>query len=190
MPASVRRRWTLAEVQALNDANPLAAPRYELVDGELLVSPSPNAAHQDAVLELAVALRTYLLATGVGKVFVSPFDVRLEGESTVGPDLFVVPPDEAARLLTEMPARALLLAAEVISPSTARADRGAKRGLYQRHVPVYWIVDVDAELVERWVPGDDRPEILRDTVEWQPSGAAVAFVLDLPRYFAGIHGRS
>ena len=51
---------------------------------------------------------------------------------------------------------------------------------------VYWILDLDARLVERWTPNDARPEILVDVLEWRPIGAAETFRLDLPRYFAEI----
>ena len=74
-------------------------------------------------------------------------------------------------------------AVEVISPGSARGDRGPKRELYQRHVPEYWIVDLDAALIERWRPGDERPEILRESLEWKPAGASSAFVLELPAFF-------
>ncbi len=186
MPATVRRRWTRAEVCALIDASPLATPRYELVDGDLLVTPSPSALHQAAVLELAVALRSYLRGSGIGQVFTSPCDVELEPGTLVQPDDFVVPPEEARRIRIVWPARTLLLAIEVVSPGSARSDRGEKRDLYRRHVPEYWIVDLDAELIERWHPGDVRPEILRERLEWQPAGASTPFVLDLPAYFADV----
>ena len=61
--------------------------------------------------------------------------------------------------------RALLLAVEILSPSTARADRQAKRRLHQRErVGEYWIVDLDARVVERWRPDDERPEIVTRTL--------------------------
>jgi Uma2 family endonuclease len=186
MPAAVRRSWTLAEVRALIDANPLATPRYELVDGELLVTPSPIGPHQKAVRELLVALATYLRQNPVGEVLDSPFDIELEPETIVQPDVFVVPPDEARRLDNEMPGRTLLLAIEVISPSSARGDRGPKRALFQRHVPEYWIIDLDARLLERWRPGDTRPEILHTRIEWQPAGITDPFVLDLADFFARV----
>jgi Uma2 family endonuclease len=188
MPASARRRWTRAEVIALIDANPFKTPRYELVDGELLVTPSPGSAHQAAVRELMVELSLYLRVTPVGEVFDSPFDVEVERETLTQPDVFVVPRNEGKRLRSEMPARALLLAIEVISPSSGRHDRGPKRALYQRHVPEYWIVDLDARLVERWRPNDDRPEILYGRVSWQPEGAETPFVLDLDPFFARVFG--
>jgi len=189
MPAAaVPRRWTLAEVRALIDANSAPVPRYELVDGELLVTPSPIGPHQSAARRVLVALNAYVERTGIGEVFHSPFDVELEPETIVQPDVFVVPPDESRRLITEMPARVLILAVEIISPASARGDRGPKRELYQHRVPEYWIVDLDAALVERWRPDDERPEILRDSITWQPDGASSPFVLDLHDFFGRVAG--
>jgi Uma2 family endonuclease len=182
-PRPASRRWTLAEVQALNDGAPEGAPDYELIAGELLVTPSPVGPHQRVVRELVLALGNWLREHRVGDVFDSPFDVELEPESLVRPDVFVVPPEEAVRLETEMPARILTLVIEVLSPSTARADRGPKRELYQRHVPEYWIVDLDAELVERWRPGEKRPEILSEWLEWHPSRSEGTLTIGLPGLF-------
>lgn len=78
--------------------------------------------------------------------------------------------DAAARLWSDV--RRLSLAVEVLSASTASHDRGAKREHYQRNaVPEYWIVDLEARLVERWVPNETRPEILRALLVWLPAGA-------------------
>jgi Uma2 family endonuclease len=185
MPA-IKRRWTAREVRQLIAESPLATPRYELVDGELLVTPSPNWPHQRAVARLLSALDEYLKRHPVGHVGTSPFDVELAPESLVQPDVFVVPTHEARRLLTEMPARELLLAAEVLSPSSGRHDRVTKRPHYQRHVPEYWIVDLDARLFERWRPSDERPEIVAETLEWSPAGVTELFRLDLRGYFAEV----
>src|SRR6476646_9467113 len=78
-----------------------------------------------------------------------------------------------------LPIRELLLAVEVLSPSSSRHDRVRKRPLYQRHVPDYWIVDLDARLVEHWTPTHDRPEVITETLSWHPPGATTAFTLDL-----------
>jgi Uma2 family endonuclease len=180
------RRWTAREVRQLIADSPLATPRYELVDGELLVTPSPAGAHQAAVALLLYLLVEYLGREPVGRAYPSPFDVELEPESIVQPDVFVVPMHEARRLVAEMPARELLVAAEVLSPSSGRHDRVKKRPHYQRHVPEYWILDLEARLVERWVPGDERPQVLVETLEWLPRDANSAFSLDLPRFFARV----
>jgi Uma2 family endonuclease len=80
--------------------------------------------------------------------------------------------------------RTLLLAVEVVSPSSARGDRLLKRGLYQRQgVETYWIVDPDAALVEVWHPEDDRPEIVTEVLRWRVTPEADELVLDLGELF-------
>jgi Uma2 family endonuclease len=191
MPAVEHRRWTAAEVRALIDANPLQTPRYELVDGELLVTPSPGMHHQSVVGGLLVALIGYLDRERVGKAFTSPSDVELAPELLVQPDVYVLPIREWRRILSEgNPARELMLAIEVLSPSSSRHDRVRKRPHYQRTVPEYWIVDVDARLVERWRPGDARPEIVTDTLTWHADGAAAPFSLPLSPLFAEAFGEA
>jgi Uma2 family endonuclease len=187
MPALQGRHWSVREVRQLIADAPLATPRYELVAGELLVTPSPTALHQSAVTLLLTALDTYARKNRIGVASTSPFDVELEPESLVQPDVFVTPTQEARRLLTEMPARELLIAIEVISPSSARYDRVTKRALYQRHVSEYWVIDLNARLVERWVPNDDRPELIIDTLVWRPEGASEPFTLEIPGYFADVY---
>ena len=182
------RRWTAREVRALIEENPLQTPRYELVDGELLVTPSPGVLHQRAVARLMGALIADLERERVGEVLTSPFDVELEPESITQPDIFVLPTAEGRRLQRDgLPAVALLLAVELSSPSSSRHDRVRKRPLYQRHVPEYWIVDLDARLIERWHTGDERPEMIAASLAWRPEGAASAFVLDVERFFAELY---
>jgi Uma2 family endonuclease len=73
---------------------------------------------------------------------------------------------------------------EVLSPATARYDRLVKRRRFQRvRIPGYWIVDLDARVVERWRPEDDRPEILAETLDWTPAGTEPGLTIDLPRLF-------
>lgn len=187
MPAEVSRRWTAREVRQLIDESPLATPRYELVDGELLVTPSPGAPHQLAVVRLITALVGYLDRERVGVAITSPSDVELEPEFITQPDIFVVPIDEWRRVMKEgFPIRQLLLAVEVLSPSSSRHDRVRKRPLYQRHVADYWIVDLDARLFEHWTPNDDRPALITETLSWHPVGSTTAFKLDLPAYFESV----
>jgi Uma2 family endonuclease len=181
--ADASRRWTAREVRELIANNPLASPRYELVEGELLVTPSPNFAHQRAVSLLSRMLDDYVRAMGIGVALTSPFDVELEPEFLSQPDVFVLSTAEARRVARQMPARELLIAAEIVSPSSGRYDRVVKRPKYQRHVPEYWIVDLDSRLVERWVPDDDRPAILVESLEWHPAGTAEPLRVDIARFF-------
>jgi Uma2 family endonuclease len=102
----------------------------------------------------------------------------------VEPNLFVVPLVHGKKLRVWEDVRQLLLVIEVLSSSTVRLDRRVKRELYQREgVPDYWIVDVDARLIERWRPGDERPEILTERIEWTPAGVSRSLVIELRDFF-------
>lgn len=186
MPAMERRRWTAREVRQLIADNPLPTPRYELVDGELLVTPSPVPVHQRAVFLLAHELYEYLERNPVGVMYISPSDVELEPEHIVQPDVFVLPMQEARRTLHAWPARELLVAVEVLSPSSGRGDKVTKRLLYGRHVPEYWIVDLDARIVERWRQHAEQPQVVVTALEWQPTSGSDVFRLDLARFFAAV----
>ena len=187
MPALDERRWTAREVRALIEEAPLATPRYELVDGELLVTPGPGGWHQLAVGELLLALKAYVEEQGVGLAITSPSDVELEADRITQPDVYVVSEHEWDRMIAEgWPVRELLLAVEVLSPSSSRYDRVVKRPLYTSHVPEYWIVDVDARVIERWRRGESRPEVLSQQLTWHPDGAAQALDLDIARFFSRV----
>ena len=189
MPALDVRRWTAAEVRQLTADNPLLAPRYELVDGELLVTPSPGYPHQRTVAALYLALHLYLQPLRIAEVYFSPSDVELEPEFVAQPDVYVLTRAESRRILREgFPVRELMLAIEVVSPSSGRHDRVRKRPKYQRYVDEYWIVDPDARLFERWRAGDERPEVSVTQFTWLPSEGASAFVLDVERFFAEVFG--
>jgi Uma2 family endonuclease len=172
------RRYTVDEVLAFpDDGN-----RYELVDGELLVTPAPGSLHQVVLSRLYFELASYLKSHPTVMVLFSPADISWDREQLVQPDLFVFPTTEVSRSWKTV--RTLLLAAEVVSPSSARGDRLVKRGLYQRQgVATYWIVDPDAALVEVWHPDDDRPEIITDVLRWRVTPEADEFALELSELF-------
>ena len=117
--------------------------RYELLDGLLLVSPSPALPHQDAVGQLHLLLRA--ACTPELKVLLAPFDVVLADDTVLQPDLLVAPREQFTR--KELPGPPLL-AVEVLSPSTRRVDLLLKRDrLAAAGVASYWLVDTDASSV-------------------------------------------
>jgi Uma2 family endonuclease len=175
--------WTVDMLETLPDDG----KRYEIIDGELFVTPAPHVAHQIVVGELHARLREYLRAHPVGRAVVAPADVRVGDRTSVEPDVFVIPQVKGPFPRVWSPLGTLLLAVEVLSTTTARTDRGRKRTLYQREgVPEYWIVDVDARLIERWRPSDQRPEVLAERIDWRPSETADALVIDLVELFADL----
>jgi Uma2 family endonuclease len=158
--------------------------RYEVVHGELLVSPAPRWLHQRVLSRVHVALAKYLERFPVGEVLASPADISWTADVLVQPDLFVVPTEEATgRSWSDI--RHLLLVVEVLSPSNPGWDRFQKRRLYQEvGVPCYWIVDADAETVEIWTPQAAFPTIEREVLRWYPEGAGEPFSLPLAELFA------
>jgi len=171
--------WTVEEMWRLPDTG----DRYEVIDGVLFVTPSPSDEHQDAVFILAHQLRSFLDESRVGWVRMAPADVRFARDRGVQPDVYVAPLVAGRRPKGWQQIRHLLLAVEVLSPSTAEYDREEKRRLYQQHADEYWIVDLDARRIERWRPEDTRPEILDTVLEWRPAGADAPLSIDLPAFF-------
>lgn len=157
--------------------------RYEVVYGELLVTPAPRPWHQVVVQRLSYALEHYVRSHPVGVVLSSPADISWGPDVLVQPDVFVLPVEEA-RTLTWSRMRTLLLVAEVLSPSTASADRFLKRLRYREAgVPRYWVIDADERLVEVWTPADDFPRLERERLVWHPVGALPPFDLPLEELF-------
>ena len=157
--------------------------RYEVVYGELLVTPAPRPWHQVVVQRLSLALGNYLERVPAGLVLSSPADISWGPDVLVQPDVFVVPTEEA-RTLTWSRMRTLLLVAEVLSPSSIKGDRFLKRLRYREAgVPLYWVVDGDERAVEVWTPADDFPVIERERLHWRPAAAAEPFTVRLEELF-------
>jgi Uma2 family endonuclease len=160
--------------------------RYEVVHGELLVTPAPRGWHQELVGRLYRTIATYLERERVGHVLFSPADISWAPDTLVQPDVFVADLAQA-RTLEWSQMQRLLLVAEVLSPASVRADRFTKRRRYQEAgVGLYWVVDGDARAVEVWTPEAQFPFMERVRLVWHPAGAATAFTLELAELFRPI----
>lgn len=175
--------YTADMVRALPDDGNI----YEVVHGELLVSPAPRLWHEEVAHRLLETVRAYLRREPVGHAIGSRSDLSWGlRDVLVSPDLFVVPLEEA-RQLDWLALRTVLLAVEVVSPASTRADRFTKRRLYQEHgVPLYWVIDPEARAAEVWRPADDQPTVERQQLSWHPVGAASPFTLELVELFRPI----
>jgi len=179
MPAIPMPVTTIEQLLALPDDG----QRHELLDGVHVVTPAPRPLHQLAVTKLMFHLLSALEGRRTFEVFTSPADVVLGPRTLVQPDIFVVRRTPGQRLERWADVGVPLLAIEILSDTTAARDRGAKRRIYQRAaVGEYWIVDLDARLVERWHPDDARPEILDETLTWTLPGGATG-QLDVKKLF-------
>lgn len=186
MPITDQHPWTVADVWAL-PADP--HHRYEVVDGTLLMTPSPSLVHQRAVRALLRVLHEFASAAAIGEAIPAPFDVVIGGDTLVQSEVCIMPIMAAiANAGASVTSRLPILAVEVLSPATARYDRLVKRARYQRAGIEYWIVDLDSRLVERWTPDADRPEICAQVVHWQPAGMVEPCVLDVIALMREVHG--
>lgn len=140
----VKKHYTYADYLKLDDAN-----RYELIEGELAVTPSPGLKHQHVTDNLATEIKSFVLEKGLGIVIQSPFDVVLSEGVVLQPDILFVS-RERYHLFTRACLRgAPDLVVEVISPSTGGRDRIKKSRLYQRcGVPELWLIDPEARTAE------------------------------------------
>lgn len=163
------KEWTLDELHRLpEDGN-----KYELVFGELFVTPAPSEDHEMILVRLTELLVPYVKANALGVVFRPRAIVRFRG-SEVEPDLFVRPPRPAVRRTPVKDwddAPSPLLVVEVLSPTTRRRDVGAKRDLYlSAGAGEYWVIDPDERCV-RVIRAAREDTVVGDTLIWSPHGA-------------------
>ncbi len=117
--------------------------RYEIIGGELIVSPSPNRGHQKVSYRLTRLIGEYVDAHELGEVYVAPVDVRLSPHNVVEPDLLFIRQDRLGIYGPTGPVEGPPdLVVEIISPSSRMMDRTRKAALYaDSGVPEYWVVD-------------------------------------------------
>ena len=120
-----------------------ADKRYELLDGDLVMTPAPSLQHQRVQLRLGRRLAQFIEERVLGELFVAPCDVVLSDTDVVQPDLLFVSREREHLLSGGDNVRgAPDLVIEILSPATADRDRGYKRALYASHgVAEYWLVD-------------------------------------------------
>jgi Uma2 family endonuclease len=173
------RRWTYEEFAKLpDDGN-----RYEVIGGELYVTPQGTPLHQKIAFRIGIELQTFVQAHHLGEVF-PPVDVLFSEGNYVAPDLAFVRRERMEIVTRRGTEAAPDLVVEVLSPSTASRDRRVKRRLYADFgVPEYWIVDPDKGRIEVHRQTDDparQTEIATKTLVWQPIPGGPELTLNVP----------
>lgn len=184
MPATTDRYWTPADLEQFPERD---GNRYECIGGELFVTPSPRPVHVIAQELLHEHLHDALRTAGHRlRVVGATQDFHPTAGDLLQPDLLVLRKRATATMRLDTP-DCLVLVVEVLSPSTAARDRGVKRLLYQRAgVPEYWIVDVDARIIERWTPDATTAEVCHEVIDWQDPVCGAGVRIDLLRFFAEV----
>jgi Uma2 family endonuclease len=133
--------------------------RYEIIDGELTMTPAPLPRHQEVLLALGARLLQFVDSHSLGKVYVAPIDVALSMVDIVQPDVLFIARDRIQIVARKNVVGIPDLVIEILSPSSSRRDREEKLSLYQRfELPEYWIVDPDTETIEVYFYAESRLE--------------------------------
>jgi len=152
---NVKTRLTYADYMKTSDDE-----RYELLNGELVLSLSPKEIHQSISGILHLMVGTFVRDRGLGKVYFSPFDVVLSDSDVVQPDLLFVSNERIGIVTADNVQGAPDLVVEILSPSTADRDRKIKLDLYAKHgVKEYWMVDPDARTITVLLRGESGFEV-------------------------------
>jgi Uma2 family endonuclease len=173
-------RWTRKDLARMpHDGN-----RYEVLDGELLVTPQAAYEHQHVATAILVRLVAYCDDLGIAEAL-GPGAVIWD-KNELQPDIQVIPGTHESRrgaTWEELPAS--LLVVEVLSDSTSRRDLGKKREAYLRlKIPTYWIVDGVEQSVLVWSAASLEPEVVTDVLRWTPYAELPPLEIPLKTIFA------
>ena len=136
--------------------------QYELFDGELVMTPSPSARHQDIVLTLATKLAAHIGKYSLGKLYVSPLDTIFDEYTVLQPDILFVSRERVAAIVKERIEGSPDLVVEVLSPSTFHKDIRRKMRVYSQFgVREYWIVDPEEQTMELYQRVGEKLELDR-----------------------------
>ena len=140
-----RKKYTYQDYLNL----PNDGKRYEVINGELVMTPAPNIFHQTILINLVNELKNFLKKENVGKMLCAPTDVKLINSNVVQPDIIFIS-QENLNIITENNVEgAPDLIIEILSPGTAYYDLIEKKEIYERfEVKEYWIVDPRKRRVE------------------------------------------
>ena len=159
--------------------------RYEVLDGELLVTPQAGFDHQFVAARLAHALYDYCAAHAVG-VVVGPGAV-IWGKNELQPDIEIIPvapPRPRTRTWQSLPFP--ILAVEILSPSgmSRGRDLGVKRTAYlERGIATYWVLDLDERRVHCWTSAVRNETVVSDILRWHPKPGTPAFEISIDQLF-------
>jgi Uma2 family endonuclease len=145
MGAEVTPKLTYEEFRQLPDDG----KHYELVHGEVHLSPSRSTKHQLILGNTSVSLGTYVRSARLGVLFCAPLDVCLNPDTALQPDLIFISAERVGIVQENFVAGAPELVVEVVSPSTTVHDRVTKLPIYaEAGVPEFWLIDSQARTVE------------------------------------------
>jgi Uma2 family endonuclease len=152
MPTTLEKPLTYKDYEALPEGAP-----YQLIDGELIMTPAPTPLHQNIIGNIYQSLRYFVESQKLGRVFLSPIDVKLTDVDVFQPDLVFIRKEHVANIRRDKLNVVPDLVVEVLSPSNAFYDLTHKKTIYaESGVEEYWVIDPKNETVEIFLRDGDR----------------------------------
>jgi Uma2 family endonuclease len=143
MQTAIKKKITAADYEMLPEG-----PPQQLIDGEIIMSPSPNFAHQRLVIKISIMLENYVSLNNLGVVNISPIDVFLKEDEVYQPGIIFISKGRE-NIIGENVKGAPDLIVEVLSPSNAYYDLTHKKNVYEETgVKEFWVVDPDGKSIE------------------------------------------
>jgi Uma2 family endonuclease len=179
--ASPATEWTYSEYARLpDDGN-----RYEVMDGEVCVTPAPGPRHQKVAANLYVALRRYVYDNHLGELLWD-VDLLFVSGQFLRPDVVFVPTRGIGGITDRGVESCPGLVVEVLSPHSSRIDRTLKPPRYRDFgIPEYWVVDGIPRAVEvHRLQTSTSPEVVREILTWRPDAVAPALEVPVAEVFA------
>ena len=179
MANRVRKKWTLEEMHRLpDDGN-----KYELIHGELFVTPPPTDEHETIAAVLTRILDPFVERNGLGLIYHPKAVFRHRG-SEVEPDL-MVRARASRRIRNDWEAAPTpILVVEVLSPSTRRRDLENKREFYMSvRIPEYWFLDPERRSITCVRPGVDDVTAT-DELVWAPAACTERLTVNVRELFS------
>jgi Uma2 family endonuclease len=131
-------------------------PFYQVIEGDLIMSPSPKTVHQSIAGRIYMAIGLFLEKHALGEVFIAPLDVFLGDINVYQPDVLFVSNQKRGIITGRGIEGAPDLVVEILSPGTARYDKGSKLKIYGRFgVQELWLIDPDIRAVQVYLPAKD-----------------------------------
>lgn len=180
----LRYDWTYSDYARLpDDGN-----RYEVIDGELLVTPSPSPLHQRVAARLLMSLDAFVEKHGLG-IVIPDVDLLFRTGQFLRPDLLVVPESGRAGITNRGIETPPLLVVEILSPTSGSIDRVKKPSRYGDFgIPEYWVLDPEERCawVWRFAGGAPEPERVEGDLRWDVADAPAPLVIDLEKVLAAL----
>jgi Uma2 family endonuclease len=184
MQSSARRTYTYTDYEKLPEG-----PAWQLIDGDLVMTPAPTPFHQEVLLRMCTALREHALHRKLGLVFLAPIDVYLSDTETYQPDIIFISQARRSIVGEKKIEGAPDVVVEILSPGSGYYDLVHKKTTYRTSgVKEYWIIDPLEKTVEVFENTGDEFRRICSTRERGPAASGIlrGFSIEAEALFAPI----